>query len=213
MELDISFDLDNTLIYTTFDRNAIEKLELHKNENIELRNRCKIVNLVDGRDSDKKGTGNVMLMLVVLRPDVQEFLNFCTSYFRRIYLFSAGQDRYVRSIDKILFPFKLQRKGIKIPFQIYSNSDCEFLTDGTTYKDLKEKGFDMERILHIDDREDTYSKNYTNGILIPKYEPIITKEGILKDDPSLRQLMNWLQTEEVKNTNDIRLVKKDNIFK
>ncbi len=211
MELDISFDLDNTLIYTTFDQDAIGKLELHKN--MELRSRCKVVNLVDGRDKDKKGTGTVSYMLVVLRPGVQEFLNFCSSYFRRIYLFSAGQDTYVRAIDKILFPFKLKRKNVNIPYEILTYSDCIFLSGGLiTIKDLKEKGFDMERTLHIDDRLDCSSRNPDNGILIPKYEPNITREGILGDDQALYQLMEWLKKQEVINTTDIRLVNKNNIF-
>jgi len=208
----LCLDLDNTLIYSCSNFDEISKLELEKEENRLLLKRCRLINIVDAMNKDPKGKGNVTTLLVIFRPHVFSFIKFAISYFSKISIWSAGQDRYVRAIEALLFPRNVTLHNYNIPHKTYTYDDCVFLKDGTTYKELIKKDFDIKHTISLDDRWDTFSKNHDNGILIPEYKPQVTKEGILKDDKSLLQLMEWLSLPEVIFCDDIRKIPKNNIF-
>ena len=213
VDKDICLDLDNTLIYACFNIKDIDNLQLHKPENRILRKRCRIVELVDGMDNIGKGTGHVSTLLIILRPHVDEFLTFAKTYFRKIYIWSAGQHRYVKVIEKILFPhLEFNKYGFSIPYEVFTNEDCIFEKDGTTYKEFIRRNIDLQTTLLIDDRSDCPSKNPKNGIQIPEYAPKITKTEILKDDDALLNLMKWFDSDNVRNSTDVRLLSKNNIF-
>jgi TFIIF-interacting CTD phosphatase-like protein len=211
MFADICLDLDNTLIYSSFSYSDFERLDLENPKNVHLLERFRVLQLVDALDTDKPGSGNISFIMVVLRPHLQEFLDFIQNYFRRIYIWSAGQYRYVKAIENLLFPDETFM-SVKIPHNVFTFEDCEFLKNGTTYKELMKKNFDLQRTLCLDDRSDTFSKNSENGILIPVYSPEITEEGLMKEDLSLKQLMKWLDRSEVRNCQDVRKLDKSSIF-
>ena len=208
MTYNLCLDLDNTLIYTITDPRIISKIDLNDPD---IKKRCRLINIVDILDNDKKGIGNVTKMLVIFRPYLFEFLDFSKKYFSDIIIWSAGQDRYVKAIDYLIFP---NEKPGQIPSKIFSYADCVFLYDGTTFKELKEKNLDLKKTLVLDDREDTFSKNKENGILIPIYCPLknetLTKNDIMKDDKSLLYFIEWLKKNN--NSDDVRKLKKENIF-
>jgi TFIIF-interacting CTD phosphatase-like protein len=149
-------DLDNTLIYSSFEMDKIQKLQLDLEENRILRQRIRLVRIVDILDEDLKGTGIVSEFAIILRPHLTEFINFCLQYFSEISIWSAGQDRYVRAIEAIIFPNKYRHKKLS---NVYTYSDCEILENNTTYKHLSKKQFDLNKTFVIDDRTDTFSKN------------------------------------------------------
>ena len=65
----------------------------------------------------------------------------------------------------------------------------------------------------LDDREETYSYNKRNGILIPEFESDMSVEDICNHpDGELLKLMTWLNTQEVKSSKDVRKLNKTNIF-
>jgi len=212
MNKHLCLDLDNTLLCSFFGYDQIIKLELDKPENKILYNRLRIVNIIDSLNNEENGTGNISTIMIVFRPHLFTFLNFASSYFSKISIWSAGHDRYVRAIEAILFPKKILNQGVNVPYAIYTRDDCEFLPDYTTFKELTRKNFDVTQTLSLDDRSDTFSKNPHNGILIPRYEPLPTRESILSDDNSLLLLIDWLSSDEVVNCKDIRTLDKRNIF-
>ncbi len=198
----ICLDLDNTLICACYKEDQISKINLNDPR---LNGRCSLITLVDAFDHSPKGIGDSTRYLIVYRPYIKEFISFMISYFDKISIWSAGQERYVRAIEYLLFP------DINM-YNTYSYKDTVFLEDNTTYKELVRKDFNVKETFAIDDRSDTFSKNHENGILIPPYTPQFTTEGILKDDKTLLQLINWFKKEEVMNSKDVRNLNKSNIF-
>ena len=200
-------DLDNTLLCSYFSNNDITQLEMQENKH--LYKRVKSLSIVDIMDTDVKGNGNVSSFVVILRPHLQEFIDFCVSYFSKIFVWSAGQNRYVRCLETLIF------QNRKKTSNIFTFEDCEFSGEQnkTTIKELIKKNFDLQTTFVIDDRRDTFSKNPENGILIPFYCPKFTKEGIANDqDNALLQLIKWFSSDEVKNCKDVRKLNKSNIF-
>lgn len=199
----ICLDLDNTLICSCFEEKQISQINLNDPR---LNGRYSLITLVDTHDTlNKKGVGVKYRFLIAYRPYLKEFINFMISYFTKISIWSAGQERYVRAIEYLLFPTTNMNNT-------YSFKDTVFLEDGTTFKELLQKEFNLEETFAIDDRDDTFSKNVENGILIPPYRPEFTTEGLLKDDDTLLKLINWFKKKEVMNSKDIRLLDKSNIF-
>jgi len=68
----------------------------------------------------------------------------------------------------------------------------------------------LANTLALDDREDTFSHNNKNGILIPAYSPEDIEET---EDTHLLKLEHWLSKEEVATSPDVRKLKKRSIFK
>ena len=206
MPYHLCLDLDNTLVYTEFDTEIFSKLDLNDPQ---LKNKCRLISLIDPLDKDKKGIGKITKALVIFRPHLFEFIEFCKNFFDDISIWSAGQERYVRVIDYLIFPDN--NKG---PKNVFTCNDCVFLEDNTTFKELIKKGFDLKKTLSLDDREDTFSKNKENGVLIPIYNPSknksLSKSDILKEDRALLDLIDWLKKNN--NSQDVRLLNKSNIF-
>jgi len=195
----LCLDLDNTLIFSHQDVDT-KSINLNK-----LKGRCEHIKIPDVLESMKKGEGNISNFLVVFRPHLSEFIEFSLKYFDQVVLWSAGRERYVRAIDFLILP------NHKVP--VLHFFDCVFKEDGTTFKELIKKNFDLETTLIIDDRSDTMSKNKDNGILIPVYNPNLSEKAILdQSDKSLLKIMKWLQRPEVVNCKDYRKLDKSKIF-
>ena len=112
----IVYDLDSTLINTSMDMKAYERLNLSDPRNAHLQGRVYRFDLIDV--SSPPGTGNIIPMWGVFRPYVFEFLQFSASYFREVYIWSAGQYKYVHMIKSKLFGGTFQ------PSKTYTYDDC-----------------------------------------------------------------------------------------
>lgn len=202
----IVLDLDSTLLHTCDDMDVWKSLEVYTNpRNARLRSRIYYFELVDV--TEKVGTGCKTVLWGVLRPHVHEFLRFCHEYFENIIIWSAGQKKYVHAICDFLF-----QEFEKQPLIIFSYENCEI---GSNYihKPLsKFKEIPISTIFALDDYDATFSKNKDNGLLIPPYEPDFTPNGIMEDERSLINVMNWFSRPEVMNATDVRRLDKTYCF-
>lgn len=203
----IVLDLDSTLICSDMKLSNLKKLRIDINK--DLRDRIYRFNLLEYDNNDDEGT--VVEVWGVYRPHLFEFIKFCSNYFAGIHIWSAGTYKYVHGIKEVIF----KSENIQ-PITVFTRDDCE-MNHKNIFKPLS-KFFNSygkaipENTLIVDDRDDTFSKNRSNGILIPRYDPNLTSKGILDDDVSLLQLMKWLSLPEVKESNDVRKLDKSKIF-
>ena len=207
----IMLDLDSTLIFTSDNFDNYTDLELYSNpKHMYLRNHIYKFDVIDV--VDKPGTGVKSSMWGIMRPHVNEFLDFCFDYFANVIVWSAGQLRYVHAICDVLFT-----DPEKQPCLIWSYDDCE-KTDNFLYKPLMkipEQAFPsigLDKIFALDDNEITFSKNKDNALHIPPYEPELTPKGIVEDDPTLLNLTRWLMLPEVMEASDVREINKEQCF-
>lgn len=140
----------------------------------------------------------------LLRPFIRDFLFFCFCYFKYVIVWSAGQKRYVHEICNILFD------GIPSPHLILSRDDCASHKEGYTKPLIKIRDkipeITLKNTLILDDREHSFAKNPSNGILSPAYEPTHTNH--LSNDLYLKDLMKWFMDKEVVECSDVRILDK-----
>jgi len=198
-------DLDSTAIHT----NNINDLF----ENIKIFHRDVHHRVAKFDIADDTNYGINLELWTIYRPYLYEFLNFCSKYFNNVFIWSAGQHKYVHIIKDLIYD-KIDKK----PEIIYTYDDC--ILKGNNINKPLSKLFNDDRITNvnfkntivIDDRYDTFSLNPHNGILIPAYEPKDINEIKNDKDVSLLQIMGWLSLPEVKNSTDVRNLDKTNIF-
>jgi len=206
----IVLDIDATLVHTHGDDDEFEKLNLFGNRKI-LNYRGRIYNMLLKDVTHAPGTGEEMKLYGVYRPYLKEFIEFCFDYFDNVIVWSAGKRKYVEKMCEIMFTDSKKQPSI-----IYSYDQCLITGDKITkplvklYEDKRLKGVNQKNTFVLDDREDTFSSNHNNGILIPEYIAELTHAGIKRKDECLLKLMSWLVI--YKDTNDVRILNKKNIF-
>lgn len=159
---------------------------------------------------------------IFLRSGIKKFLEFIHQYFENVIIWSAGTEQYVHEICKILFPV------IK-PFAIFTRSDTDF-GNNLIYKRLnklyeKYPQLTPQHTFIVDDSLCTFDYyNPQNGILIPAfwiknltfidYQINYDKNNnfFIKRDQTLEKLIQWFDSDLVRNTDDIRNLDKVNIF-
>lgn len=148
----------------------------------------------------------------VFRPHLVEFMNFADQYFEQIHIWSAGQYQYVHQIVDIMADTTLIS-----PSTVFTYDNCAYnmTSDQYIYKPLSKiyqavTTANPMNTLVIDDRKETFSRNPSNGILIPPYEPKIDEIDI--EDNALLKIICWLSLPQVIATSDVRLLDKRNIF-
>lgn len=208
----IVLDIDSTLVFTQDDYEQdlpkLQALKIMDPKNLQLRKRIYYLKL---EDDDKRGDGVSYPFWGVTRPHLTEFLIFCFSYFKVVAVWSAGKYNYVHKVVEHIF------KGIQMPHIILTYDDCDDI-DEHIYKPLDRIFSKMSQYMNykntfaLDDTESTFSRNESNGILIPRYEPNETSTSMLVDDICLEQFKYWLLQEEVMNSSDIRKLDKNKIF-
>lgn len=207
----IVLDLDDTLIHAFFiSQQQLEEINT-KSEYSYLKDRIKILHIVDINDGDTLGRGDVTIVMIVLRPYLREFLDFIVDYFDNISIWSAGHKRYVRAIESVIFPPDnphYQKKSLKV----LSREDCNEITKVSVLKDLASKDFDLFKTLIVDDNQTTFVKNRGNAIHLPAYNVKLSKDHIMYDDTSLLCIIDWIKKNNIKNCKDVRLVDKKAIF-
>lgn len=210
-DLSIVFDLDATLINTFSDMKALNGICLSGKNS--LKDRLYNIELHDV--IDMPGDGVYSKMWGVFRPGWPEFYDFIKKYFKYVFIWSAGQPRYVDSITNLLFPDPDFQ-----PVLVYTYDDCKF-GKKSIFKplslmmsdDLMPKDVGYHNLFIVDDRKDTFSKNKDNGILIPIYGPKSNNKSIRNCDTALKDLISWLSTESVMCSPDVRKLDKTKIFK
>lgn len=208
----ICFDLDSTLINTFSKIDSLVKLDIYNNKKKKLRERVYTFDLHDVVDTP--GEGVYSRMWGVYRPGWDRFHDFCREYFEGIIIWSAGQPKYVDGIVDILFPDPEFQ-----PILIYNWNHCH-ISDNNIYKPLKKIFADSrvknrvtpENTLVLDDRDDTFSLNIGNGILIPAYDVKPTEKRIMEEDSRLLELEKWLSQHHIASAKDVRELDKNNIF-
>ena len=207
----IVFDIDETLVHTFEDFTRLKELGIYRNpKTFDLRKRIYKMSLEDM--FQKKGSGTQADLWGVTRPHLRELLVFCSTYFRNVCVWSAGQYAYVHNVSKDIF------RDIKQPNVIFTWNQCVKGEGGSLEKPLANMykmipSMNATNTFVIDDRQSTFGKvNPGNGILIPAYAPPDTIDGISTDDPTLRQLIQFFAREDVKAAKDIRLLDKSRIF-
>ena len=204
-------DLDDTLIHSFFlSQQQLDEI-ITKEEYSYLKDRMKILHIVDINDDDVAGKGNISIVMVVLRPYMKEFLEFIFSYFDEISIWSAGHKRYVRAIESIIFPTDNKLYSTK-NVKVLSRKDCNEITKISVLKDLASKGYDLNRTLLIDDNQTTSVNNKDNAIHLPAYDLKLKKEHIIYDDKSLLKIIDWIKENNVNQCSDFRKLNKKNIF-
>ncbi len=210
----IVLDIDATMVHTHGDMDDFKMLKIYgSDEQLEMRRKLYNMRLIDV--SDVPGEGEITDLAGIYRPYLKEFLEFCFDYFDGIVIWSAGKRKYVHKMCEYMFPLKKQ------PLIIFTYDDCEGDEDDyivkpleKLYKHPKLKGkLNETNTFVLDDREETYSYNKRNGILIPEFESDMSVEDICNHpDSELLKLMTWLNTQEVKSSKDVRKLNKTNIF-
>lgn len=211
MDKHICYDLDSTLVCSFFEPKQIDSI-IEDPRFEDFSDRIKVVHLVDSDDKNPRGVGLVERFLVVLRPHVREFLNYADKAFGSNSIWSAGQFKYVRGVEYLLFPPHLEHLT-NFPQRVLTRDQCEFDENFTfILKPLASKNFDLKKTLIVDDRDDTFSKNHKNGIHIPVYLPEPNLDSIGKDDPTLLELIDWFKNSGVLESDDVRTIDKTGIF-
>lgn len=152
----------------------------------------------------------------ILRPGLAEFLVYCFSRFRRVILWSAGEDYYVQQVSEYFFNITN-----RMPDAVYARSKCFVTNDGMYTKPILHLSKDfpeisLESCFFIDDNPDNSFFNKENHILIPEFSPKCTPDDIeyaLNNDRCLYDLIEWFESDEVKNAPDVRKLDKSKIFK
>ena len=214
----IVLDIDATLVHThDEDSTKFEMLDIYSDEDkIKYRKNLYALKIIDV--SRVSGSGEVSILTGIYRPHLRSFLDYCRRYFAGIVIWSAGQKKYVEKLVENMFPFQDFQ-----PILVYNYNDCiiadndDFIRKPLSklYKDKRLKGKLSEKnTLILDDRDDTFALNSKNGVQIPEFESDMSIEDISShDDIHLLKFMSWLETKEVKNTDDVRKLRKDKIFK
>ena len=210
----IVLDIDATLVHTHGDMEDFKMLKIYgSDEQLEMRRKLYNMRLIDV--SDVPGEGEITDLAGIYRPYLKQFLEFCFDYFDGIVIWSAGKRKYVHKMCEYMFPLKKQ------PLLIFTYDDCEGDEDDyivkpleKLYKHPKLKGkLNEMNTFVLDDRQETYSFNKRNGILIPEFESDMSVEDICNHpDNELLKLMTWLNTTEVNGSKDVRKLNKTNIF-
>ena len=214
MKKNIVLDIDATLVHTMDEEEEYKNLKLFSDPKmIKYRGRTYCMKLVDV--TSPPGTGEEMKLYGVYRPYLKEFLDFCFKYFDNVVIWSAGKKKYVEKMCELMFTDRNSQ-----PLLIYNYNDCEIYDDyirkplTKLYNDPRAKGKLNEKNTYVlDDRDDTFSLNKNNGVMIPEFETDLSVRGINKKDENLLKFMAWLMTPENKDSNDIRNLNKKKIFK
>lgn len=203
-------DLDETLIKSF--ENSISLPIFNRTDPDYFRNSSRLYSF-DHRQLSINGMSYSNAKIVgVMRPFLEEFIDFAFKYFRYVAVWSAGEDLYVKKICNIIFR---HRK----PYLIYSREKCMRDTYAKPLSLLMNDRilssiFTMENTIIVDDKQQSIMHNTENGILIPVYDPPINSQYELyhDNDDALLKLMNWLLKSNVIKTTNVRNLDKSMIF-
>lgn len=212
--LAIILDIDETLVRTT-DYDISERNKLLKDKRfLSIRKDIYSIQLYDVLTP--KGSGVYSEYWGIDRPHLHEILSFFETYFKYVIVWSAGQKRYVEAMVETIF------RDHKKPDLVFTHDDVEYIGNrgdyykpiDVVYKKAKEMGMCItpKNTLFLDDKKSNFIGYESNGIIIPKFKPTSINNILDRTDIALLQLKQWLITDEVMMSSDIRKVNKQHIF-
>ena len=137
---------------------------------------------------------------VYLRPNLDWFLTTVSSYFR-LAVWSSADDQYVENIVE-----KIKPAGVELEF-VWGKSRCttrrnlelDKYIHEKRLKKVKKMGFEIEKILIVDDSPEKTKDNYGNAIYIAAFKGDV-------NDTELKFLAEYL--ESIKDTKNVRRIEK-----
>jgi hypothetical protein len=208
----IVLDLDRTLIATQDIKSPLHNILKNSVLYYPIRTRLYEIDVcdLDKKSIRRRGLGTSCEMWGLARPYYQEFLKFCFKYFKYVVVWSAGRAPYVEEIVEFLF------RGLPHPHAILTYDDLLINGKYHSVKNLNKVAsllnVDMSSILALDDNEDTFLANPKNGILIPGYNDNMNENNLKEKDDALLKLKTWLKRKEVIESDDVKILNKNNIF-
>lgn len=138
---------------------------------------------------------------VYKRPGLEQFLMNISQHFT-VGVWSSGGNEYVREIVKVITPSEMRNW-----FVVWGKSRCTIRRDyeldiyyfEKRLKKLKNKGFNLEQMIIVDDSPEKSRCNYGNAVFI---EPFMGNEH----DNELNHLHDYLLT--LKDADNIRTIEK-----
>ncbi len=213
----VIIDLDETCIHTFIDMEKLKEINIMKDPKlIDLRKR---IYVIDIKDVNGKGNGGNSQIWGIERPHLREFLKYWIYNATNIIIWTAGIEPYAAAIVKHIF------RGIGKPTMVLSRKDCVNVGSKSnpmytkpimklvnsnynkTYKNIA-----MENSFIIDDRIDYVMPNFSNAVVIPPYKPSPNINSLRMQDTALLKIMTWFNSPTIRQSQDIRIVKKDDIF-
>lgn len=214
----IVLDIDATLVHTHGEIDNFSMLNIYSDqEKMEHRRKLYTLSLWDADPTVPTGSGVNLKLSGIFRPYLKEFLDFCSCYFDGVVIWSAGQKIYVENMAEKMFPFQEFQ-----PMVIYTWDDCEVGDNdylkkplSKLFKDKRLKGkLNEKNTFVLDDRDDTFSLNPKNGIMIPEFYSDMSIDDIVDHpDDNFIKLMAWFSLKEVVECKDVRKLNKKDIFK
>ncbi|PIE50517.1 MAG: phosphoprotein phosphatase [Flavobacteriales bacterium] len=135
---------------------------------------------------------------VYKRPLLKDFLIEMSKYFK-LAIWSSADDKYVNDIVERIKPIEVEFEFIfgKSRCTVKRDYELDQYVNLKRLKKLKRKGFQLERILIVDDSPEKTQQNFGNAIYISAYE------GNL-EDTELKHLSEFLiNLKDVKNVRTI----------
>lgn len=212
----IVLDIDETLVHT-YQPNAALPHNLIKNVFTQLRTDPKYFAIRPRlyHITMEIEYGKPLTYYGVKRPYLDEFIQFCFNHFKIVVIWSAGHPEYVKSMINVIFSTKYHPHIIFSSENLYSSNNGDIYnkpinTIINSYVDLN-KYMSLNNTYIVDDRIDNFVPNPQNGILIPRYSPILSADTILKDqDMDLLKLIRFFKKNG--SSLDIKMIDKRKIF-
>ena len=213
----VVLDLDDTLIQTLYCEEKIEKVSKDYEKYGILENpsyldiRMRTHRLIMDDPCSKRGTGEQMYCWTVERPGLEKFLTFCFNYFRTVNVWTAGVRSYGEVITESIF------KKVHEANHIFTREECKKTKKGCVkqLEKMIERYNDIgpiENLFLVDDNPVSFAENKSNAIMIPPYSPKSNPVSLREDDHNLDKLVAWFSLDDVRCSNDITKLKKDDIF-
>ena len=122
------------------------------------------------------------------RPHLESFFDSIVPHFD-VAIWSSASPDYVDGIASALAQFVAKWQFVWSRIRCVQRMDPEMMTT-IFIKDLrkvKRRGYDLDRVLMVDDTRHKVSRNYGNAIYIPPYEGV-------EDDAELPQLAKYVNS-------------------
>jgi RNA polymerase II subunit A small phosphatase-like protein len=177
-------DLDETLIYTSFEPSSDTDIciELDLNINEQLINQLKNNRL----NSLKKNCKTLTKAYLSKRPYLDTFLSQLNSYYE-ICIYSASSEKYASSIIDVIDPNNILSKK-------FFRDDCIYLDNSETFsyiKDLEKLNKNYKDVIMIDDNASSFILQNENGIPIKSWRGDQQDIELLKLIPILKNLSGF----------------------
>lgn len=198
----IILDIDHCLLHARIDEKFIRSKRIMRPNKIKDRSNSIIISLALSRNRGEE------VFYSEKRPHLDAFLSFISTHCRAVIVWSAGVKNYVYRNTDMMF------RGHKQPNVVLTrdhvqNEDEEGLDYHKPISVIREfypQYYDPEHIIFLDDKEDNFRNNTSNGFTIPAFN------AGDKDDMCLYNFIQWLKRPEVANCRDVRMLDKSDAF-